>query len=80
MLFHKNPNDSTSTMDIYPFADNRQDAAFQSRFTIVDNKIYFGGGEWTLERIQQEKERVRQLEEAFLVAQAIIECERGVVQ
>ena len=76
MLFHKSPNDPTGAVDLYPHADNEQDAVMQSRLTIIYGKVYYNGNEWTAKYIQREKKRILELEAAFLVAQKIIECER----
>ena len=76
MLFNISPNCITGAMDLYPYADNEQDAPFQPRLTIMYNEIYYNGNEWTIEHIQREKERIQRLEDAFKVAQMVIECER----
>jgi len=75
MLVNIRTDDPTRAIDIYPHAQNEQEAVFQARFTVMYSKIYYQGNEWTIEAIQREKERVQQLEAAFLVAQMVIECE-----
>lgn len=80
MLFHKNPQDHTGAIDLYPHTDDATRIIFQDRLTVMYKKIYLNGNEWTVEHMQREKKRVKRLEAAFKVAQAIIESDEACPQ
>jgi len=63
------------TIDIYPGIDNKSDAAFSARFTILNGEISYQGELWTPERMRLEMQKAQAIQDAFFVALAVVGAE-----